>query len=200
MESKNQLIQQLEEANRRLKSVRRTWFLLIWLGYSVLIFSLFTIFIENNKSDWLSLLAFGAEFGLVSLVLGLFFYGINVLVWTFCTKDINSSLCYVEYLEKQLNQPKLNKETAVIKTEHHLPGKYLNRGYDEFQIEYIKEALYVNGLTENDVDHFLSLKDDPNLLSIFSCHLKAEVENYIEEFAREKVSKEVLDIFKEDRQ
>ena len=178
-------------------TVRTIWgSSLIWLGYSVLIFSLFTIFIENNKSDWLSLLAFWAEFGLVSLVLGLFFYGVNVLVWTFYTQDINSTLSYVEYLEKQLNQHKLNKETAVIKTEHHLPEKYLNRGYDELQIEYIKEALCVNGLTENDIDYFLSLKDDPNLLSMFSCHLKVEVEDYIEEFAREKVAKDVLAIFK----
>lgn len=117
------------------------------------------LFLPSVFLRGVSLIALYAVLGLASLALGLFFYGINAVVWSNCVRDINSSLSYVECLEKQLKQSETKQESTIVKEEHRLPNKYLNRGYDEIQIEYIKEALYVNGLTEKDVDYFLSLKD-----------------------------------------
>ena len=113
-------MQQLKGANQRLKSVRRTWFLWIWLGYSALIFFLLFTFTDTNKSDWLSLISLYAVLGLASLALGLFFYGVNALVWSNCVRDINSSLSYVEYLEKQLKQSETKQVPAIVKEEPRL--------------------------------------------------------------------------------
>lgn len=126
--------------------------------------------------------------------LGIICYGVNAFIWSNCCRDINSALDYVECVEKRIKQPNLHDNQIPLKEEHDLPEKYLNRGYDEFQLEYIKEALYTHGLTENDVDYFLELRDEPYLLLPYSINLEFEIEDYKEDIARKKAAEETFGV------
>ena len=50
--------------------------------------------------------------------------------------------------------------------------KYLNRGYSEEQLHHIWKAQHERGLTDEDIDYFLSIEDDPMLLPFYATGLK----------------------------
>lgn len=54
MNEKDFLAKQQKESIKRLKSIRRTWFLWIWLGYSGFIFWLFLNLTEISGWGWLA--------------------------------------------------------------------------------------------------------------------------------------------------
>ena len=185
MNEKEFLIKQQKESIQRLASVRRTWFLWIWLGYSGFIFWLFLNLTEISGWGWLTT-------AIISLILGIICYGVNALIWSNCCRDINSALNYVEYIEKRMKQSDSQDNQTPEKEEQALPEKYLKRGYDELQLEHIKEALHTYRLTEDDIDYFLEIKDEPHLLLPYGINLEFEIEDYKEEIAREKAVEETL--------
>lgn len=198
-DKKEALAKRLAEVDKNLEKKRLKWNLGIFVGYSLTISILITILVLNTVDSviltWI--------YSLVpSIFLGGVCYWLNSLIWTNCCWSIRDTLDYQKKLEKEWNElisqeekdnGVNNVDALVNKT---IPSKYLNREYDEFQIKYIKEAIYKYGLSEKDIDYFLSLRDDPILLMEYSLHLKYEVDDYIEQVAREKAASEVLRIHK----
>ena len=196
---KEVLAKKLEEVDKHLEKKRLKWNLGIFAGYSLAISILMTILVINTVDSviltWILSL-------IPSIFLGGVCYGINSLVWTNCCWSIRDTLDYQKQLEKEWKELVAQEEKSNcasnidIFSNQTLPNKYLNRGYDEFQIEYIREVINKYGLSEKDIDYFLSLRNEPILLMEYFLHLKYEIEDYIEDVAREKAAKEVLRIHK----
>jgi hypothetical protein len=191
---KEALAKQLIELDKYLESKKLKWNLGIFAGYTIGIFILFLFGVESIFDNILHVLVLL----LASAFLGGICYWINALVWITCCNSINETTKYKNKLEKEWDE--LNKQEELNATtydtsrqnDHPIPEKYLNRGYNEFQIEYIREALYEYQLTKNDIDYFLSLKDEPKLLMEYHFQLQYEIETYLEEEARERATKEVF--------
>ena len=196
---KEALAKRLAEVDKHLEQKRLKWNLGIFAGYSLAISILITISVLNTVDS----VIFAWVYSLIpSILLGGLCYWINSLVWTNCCWSIRDTLDYQKQLEKEWKELVAQEEKSNcannidVSSNQTVPNKYLNRGYDEFQIEYIREAIYKYGLCEKDIDYFLSLRNEPILLMEYSLHLKYEIEDYIEDVARDKAAKEVLRIHK----
>lgn len=188
---KDMLAKQLTELDKHLEVKKLKWNMGIFLGYSIGVFILFLIGIESIFDNITYILGFL----LVSLFLGGVCYWLNALVWITCCNSINETKNLKNKLEKKweelIKEEQISDDVQSAKTQI-IPGKYLKRGYNEFQIEYIKEAFQKYGLTEADIDYFLSLKDEPELLMEYHYELKYEMEIYMEEVGRQKAAEEVF--------
>lgn len=108
MEEREALAQRLKEVEKHLKKERRSWFLGIWLVYSLIACYLLTITSEvDNVFDLLidNPLEF---FGLliVSAVLGLVSWWLNAFIWTNCCRSIGDTVRAYKKLENEYNKEK----------------------------------------------------------------------------------------------
>lgn len=116
MDEKKALALRISVVEKQLAKQRRNWFLGIWLGYTAITYcnvKFIEYSIYPREFDYLLEFLFADLFNntllffvelLISAVLGLIAYVINLSIWSNCSRSINDTVSVYERLVKEYNE------------------------------------------------------------------------------------------------